>query len=70
MGVAVHSFGLNLRLVLEQTIEDVDRFVDAAGNEVTEQRNVGIRDVVVRVYATSIPKRTLTYYTSNRSCLS
>ena len=37
----------DVRAVLEQAIEDIDRFPDATGNEATEQGDVGVRDVVV-----------------------
>ena len=38
---------LNLRLVMQQAVEDVDRFPNSTRDEMTEQRNVGIRDVVI-----------------------
>jgi len=38
---------LDVRGVLEQTLQDVDGFPDAAWNEVAEQSYVGIRNVVV-----------------------
>jgi hypothetical protein len=37
----------NFRAVLQQAVEDIDRFPDATGNEATEQGDVGVRDVVV-----------------------
>lgn len=38
---------LNLRLVMQQAVEDVDRFPNSTRDEMTEQRNVGIREVVI-----------------------
>src|SRR5260370_7989707 len=45
--VGVENVGLDIAFVLEQPIEDVDRFPDTARNEVAEQSNVGIGDMIV-----------------------
>jgi hypothetical protein len=47
LGVALHGIGLEVGLVFDQSIQEVDRFVDAAGDEMAEQRNVPVRDVVI-----------------------
>jgi len=39
--------GLNLRGVVQESVEDIHRFPNTAGNEVTEQRDVGIGNVIV-----------------------
>ena len=43
--IGVNQIWLDIRLVLQQSLNDVDRFPHAARNEMTEQRNVGIGDV-------------------------
>ena len=45
--VAVQDIGLNVRVVLRQPVQDVDRLPHAAGYEVAEQRDVSVRDMVV-----------------------
>ncbi len=45
--VAVHGRRLDIRGILEQAFEDVDRLPHAAWDEVAEQGDVGIGDVVV-----------------------
>ncbi len=47
MGIGMEGVGLERGLVFEQAIEDVHRFPDTAGNEVAEQRDIGITDMVV-----------------------
>jgi len=46
MGIGMEGVGLERGLVFEQAIEDVHRFPDTAGNEVAEQRDIGITDMV------------------------
>ncbi len=47
MGVGVDGVDLELRAILKQPVEDVDRLPDPAGDEVAEQRDVGRRNVMV-----------------------
>ncbi len=47
LSVAVHRVGLDVGLVGEQPIEDVDRLVHAARDEMAEQGNVLVGHVVV-----------------------
>jgi len=43
----VEHVGLDVRRVLRQAVEDVDGLPHAARDEVAEQRDVGVRHVVV-----------------------
>ena len=47
MGITVNRIGLDIRFVVEQPIKKVKRLKDSAGNETAEERNVGVRDVIV-----------------------
>ena len=47
LGVGMQSVGLDFRLVLQQPVQDMDGFPDAAGDEAGEERNVAVGDVVV-----------------------
>jgi hypothetical protein len=47
LGVAVEHVRLDVGRVLRQAVEDVDGFPHAARDEVAEQRDVGVRDMVV-----------------------
>src|SRR3546814_2315253 len=47
LGVAVHGIGLNVGPVGQQPVEDVDSLVDAARDEVAEQRDVLVGHVVI-----------------------
>ena len=43
----MQGVGLDLRLVLEQAIQNINCFPDPAWNEMTEERDVGIGDMVI-----------------------
>ena len=43
----MHSVRLKVGLVIQQPIQDIDRLIYPARNEVTEQRNVGVGHVVI-----------------------
>ena len=43
----MHGCRLDVRRVLEQALENVDRFPDTAWDEMAEQGDVRVRDVVV-----------------------
>ena len=45
----MNGIGLNVGLVFQQPVQNVNRLPDATGDEVAEERHVGIRDVVVGV---------------------
>ena len=47
VGVGVHGGRLKITVVAQQTIEDVPRLVDPAGDEVAVERDVAVRDVVI-----------------------
>ena len=47
LGVGMDRVRLDVRPVLQQPIQDVDRLPHAARDEVAEQRHVGVRDVIV-----------------------
>ena len=47
LGLGVDRVGLGVGQVPQQALDDVDRFPDAAGDEVAEQRDVVVGDVVV-----------------------
>ena len=47
LGIGMDGIRLNVGFILEQAINDVDRFPDTTGNEVAEKSNVGVRDVVI-----------------------
>jgi hypothetical protein len=45
--IGVENVRLDVAFILEQPVEDVDRLPNAAGDEVAEERDVGIGDVVI-----------------------
>jgi hypothetical protein len=45
--VRAERVGLYVAFVLEQSVQDVDRFPDATRDEVTEESNVCVGDMVV-----------------------
>jgi hypothetical protein len=45
--IGMERIGVEDRPILEQSVQDVDRFPDPTGDEVAEQGYVGIGDVVV-----------------------
>ena len=47
MSITVQRVRLNIRLIVQQPIEEIKRLENATGNEMAEQRNVAVRDVVV-----------------------
>src|SRR5215813_2129578 len=47
MRIRIQSIGLEDRMVLEQPIENIDRFPHPAGDEVAKQGDVRVTDVVV-----------------------
>ncbi len=47
LGIAVDGVGLDVRPVLDQAVEQVDRLPYPAGDEVGEQRHVGVAHMVV-----------------------
>ena len=56
MRIGIQGVGLQGGVVLEQAIENVDRFPHAAGDEVAEQGDIRITDMVVRdASETAIP---------------
>ena len=56
----MHRCRLDVRGVLEQALQNVDRFPDAAWDEMAEQGDVRIRDVVVSdATVAAIPYRVL-----------
>ena len=48
MRIGVQRVGLQGRVVLEQAIQNIDRFPHPTGDEVAEQRDVRVTDMVVR----------------------
>ena len=42
VGIAVQGIRLNIRVVVLQDVENMDGFVDTAGDEMTEQGDVGV----------------------------
>ena len=49
--ISMDGIGLDVGLILEQSIENVDRLPHPTGNEVTEEGDVGIGDVIVAISA-------------------
>ena len=47
LSIGMQRVRLDVGLIVHQAIENVDRFPDAARNEVAEQRDVGIGNMVV-----------------------
>lgn len=47
VGVAMQCIGLDVRFVLDQAVENVDRFVHAAWNEMAEERDVHVGHMVI-----------------------
>ena len=48
--------GLKVRRVLQQSVQEVDAFPYAAGNELAEERNIGVGNMVIRDAAvTTVP---------------
>src|SRR6266542_4376013 len=45
--IGVERVRLDLRLVLHQRVQDMDRFPDAAGNEAGKQGDVSVGDMMV-----------------------
>src|SRR5712691_5031620 len=45
LGIGVEHLRLDIRRVLQQAIEDVDRFPDPTGDKVAKQRDISIGDV-------------------------
>ena len=45
--ITVQGIRLDIAPILKQSVEDVHRLVNAAGDEMTEQRDISVRDVVV-----------------------
>ncbi len=48
LGITMQNIGPNIGLVLDQSIQDIYRFPDTAGDEMGEQGDIGIADMVVR----------------------
>ena len=47
MRIGIQGVGLEGRVVLEQPIENIDRFPHPAGNEAAEQGDVGVGDMII-----------------------
>jgi response regulator of citrate/malate metabolism len=45
--ISVESVGLDVAFVVQQSVENVDRLPNTTRNEVTEQRDIHVRNVVV-----------------------
>ena len=47
VGVGMECIRLNLGAVLQEAVEDIDRFSDAARNKCGEERDIGVGDMVI-----------------------
>ena len=47
MGIRVSDRWLEGRAILEQAVQDIDRFPDAAGDKVAEERNIRIANMMI-----------------------
>jgi hypothetical protein len=47
LGVGVNTIRLDVRAVLQEPVQDVERLPDVAEDKVAEQRDVGVRNVIV-----------------------
>jgi hypothetical protein len=47
LGIAMNCIWLENRLVFEQAIQYVNGFPNATGDEMTEQSDIGVRDMMV-----------------------
>lgn len=47
LGIGVEGVGLDLGAVLEEAVQDIDRFPDPAGDKVAKERDIAVRNMVV-----------------------
>ena len=46
MGVAMQRIRLDIRVIIQQTIKEIEGFINAAGNEMAEERDVIVSHMV------------------------